>query len=401
MKCLFGMVRAFTAVAWLGPLAMAQSTWVVPTGADLTSYIQAATPGDTLVLGAEHPSFFLNKGLNLIGNGTQIMPRSANDTTQVVVPTGQRASLHQLTVGIVWMPLIGDYWNNSLVLSGDVLMQSCQASSYLAPVRVNAGNVQLRDCTMLGAFGSAGLILIGGTCSLVGSAVYGANGANGLTNYDGGPGILVLGGNLWISGSQVDGGDVGYVGGDPSLLCKPALVVNGGTVQVAGSTLRGGDGAWGYYSNTYGSPAIQVFQGVVNQARNTLTLGYGPIGSGPTVGNVLPEPRLVGIRSTGTLALGATFTVQSTAGSAQMPLVVAANLQSNVGMHPLVAQPVLDGNGLVVQTLAAAPTPGAVVSSTTTIPNLVALRGVCVSWQAFQWTGGLVQASAIVGEIVN
>ena len=54
------------------------------------------------------------------------------------------------------------------------------------------------------------------------------------------------------------------------------------------------------------------------------------------------------------------------------------------------------GNGLVVQTLAVAPTPGTVVSTTTPVPNLVALRGVGVSWQAFQWTGGLVQASAIV-----
>jgi hypothetical protein len=29
------------------------------------------------------------------------------------------------------------------------------------------------------------------------------------------------------------------------------------------------------------------------------------------------------------------------------------------------------------------------------------LRGVCVAWQAFQWTGSVFQASAIVAGVVN
>ncbi|MBL8736321.1 MAG: hypothetical protein JNL12_07850, partial [Planctomycetes bacterium] len=57
-----------------GSLA-AQTTWVVPNQADLTSYIAQASPGDTLLLGAQHSGFVLDKGLTLrpqSGGRTQI-----------------------------------------------------------------------------------------------------------------------------------------------------------------------------------------------------------------------------------------------------------------------------------------------------------------------------------------
>lgn len=89
-------------------------------------------------------------------------------------------------------------------------------------------------------------------------------------------------------------------------------------------------------------------------------------------------------------------------GPAQLPLFVAASLAPSAGAHPLVAQPVLGGgNGLLIQLTVLASAPGALATTATTVPNNPALRGVCVAWQAFQWTGSVFQASAIVAGVVN
>jgi len=402
MNMMLEVGRVVAAAACLAGVGMAQSTWIVPNDADLTSYIQAAAPGDTLMLGSSHPNFTLTKGLNLIGNNTQILPEAATPQTVVAVPAGQRASLSGLVIALGYSPPF-QLWSGTLDLSGDITVQNCTATSFTAPVRVRQGHVVLRDCTLQGSRGSTGLIVEGGTCSVVNSILRGSNALQEYQgpSYNAGPGVVILGGNVWLTNVQVKGGNLGTIYGQPSLSGSPGLVVNGNaTVQVTQSTLTGGDGAF-YITPIYAWPAIQAGSGVVFETGNTLSFGQGPTQGGPAVGNVQSAPSLVGLRSVGSLALGATFTLQATAGPAQMPLCVAASLASSAGMHPLAAQPVLgNGNGLVIQFVAVAPAPGAVVSTATTVPNITALRGVCVSWQAFQWTGSLVQASAIVGGVV-
>lgn len=90
-------------VTWLGTGALAQTTIVVPNNADLAPYIAAASPGDALVLAAKHPCFTLNKGLQLVGNGTVIDPVAPAITT-LQIPPGQRARLSglQFPFGIDW-----------------------------------------------------------------------------------------------------------------------------------------------------------------------------------------------------------------------------------------------------------------------------------------------------------
>jgi hypothetical protein len=289
-------------------------------------------------------------------------------------------------------------------IRGDVTLQAVSGTSYVtAPVTVFSGAVLMRNCTMTGDHGAPGLSVQGGTCSVVACTMQGSDGLQLYQgpDFDGAPGLSVSGGNVWLMGSQVRGGHLGWIYGVPALNNQPALVVSGNaTVHVAQSTLVGGNGD----AYVPGSPAIEVISGVVRQARNTLTPGATqttpPVPA--TVGNVQAAPDLVGLAASGSLTVGGTFTLLATVGPAQLPLFVAASLAPSAVAHPLVAQPVLSGgNGLLIQLTVLAPAPGALATTATTVPNNPALRGVCVAWQAFQWTGSVFQASAIVAGVVN
>lgn len=383
--------------------APAQATIIVPNGASLAPYIAAASPGDTLLLGATHPNFTLNKGLNLFGSSTVIQPAQYAPLTTVQIPAGERACLSGLQfpfgVDIGSMSL----WGSSMQIRGDVRLENCSFSTMQGAMTVSGGNVLLRSCQLYADFGGDPLLVTGGVCSVIDTTATGNDGQQvyQIGSHDASPGIRQTGGTLWIAHSTLTGGDVGFIYGQPSLAGKPALLVSGGTAFVVDSTLTGGAGMQFMGFPVPAFPAIQAV-GLVEHARCTLIGGAGFPQAPPTAGNATAAPNLLAIRASGSMNQGATFQVQATAGASGQILVIAASLETSASPSLLAAQPVLGGGAnLMVQAVAVAPANGSTVSSSLVVPVNPALRGVYVTWQAFQWDSPLVQASPMVGSAVH
>ncbi|MCC7062929.1 MAG: hypothetical protein IT456_09010 [Planctomycetes bacterium] len=392
-------------VAFALPVSvMAQTTITVPNGADLAPYIAAAAPGDTLLLGARHPNFTLNKGLHLVGNGTVIEPQQASQLSTVQIPGGQRACLSNLQFPI-WANLGSSYlWGSEMLIHGDVRLEGCSFSTMYGAMTVSGGNVLLRNCQLYADFGGDPLLVTGGVCSVIGTTATGNDGLQVymLGSHDASPGIRQTGGTLWIAHSTLLGGDVGDLYGQPVLSGKPALLVSGGTAFVVDSTLTGGAGTQYMGFPVPAKSAIQALGGQVGYARCNLFGGAGSPPAPPTTGNATSVPNLLAIQATGTMNQGSTFQIQATAGASGQILAIAASLETSVSTNPLAAQPVLGGGtNLIVQTVAAAPANGSIVTSSLSVPAIPALRGIFVTWQAFQWDSPLVQASPLVGSVVH
>lgn len=386
----------------LSTAALAQATISVPNGADLGPYIAAASPGDTLLLGATHPNFTLNKGLNLFGGGTSIAPAQYSPLTTLQIPAGQRACLSGLQFPFGLDVGSMSLWGSNMLIHGDVRLENCSFSTMQGAMTVSGGTVLLRSCQLYADFGGDPLLVTGGVCSVIDTTATGNDGAQVymMGDHDGSPGIRQTGGTLWIAHSTLTGGDVGYIYGQPSLAGKPALLVSGGTAFVVDSTLTGGAGTQYMGFPVPAFPAIQA-GGQVMHARCNLIGGAGSPPAPPTIGNATAAPNLLAIRATGSMTQGSTFQVQAKAGASGQILVIAASLETSALPNPFAAQPVLGGGtNLVVQTVAAAPPNGSTVTSSLTVPVNPALRGLFVTWQAFQWDSPLVQASPLVGSAV-
>lgn len=382
---------------------LAQATISVPNGASLAPYIAAAAPGDTLLLGATHPNFTLNKGLNLFGNGTTIQPQQYAPLTSLQIPAGQRACLSNLQFPFGADVSTMSLWGSNMQIQGDVRLENCSFSTMQGAMTVSGGTVLLRSCQLYAGFGGDPLLVTGGVCSVIDSTATGADGAQVymMGDHDGSPGIRQTGGTLWIAHSTLTGGDVGFLYGQPVLDGKPALLVSGGRAFVVDSTLTGGAGTqfMGFPVPAY--PAIQA-GGPVSYARCNLIGGAGFPPAPPTAGNATAVPNLLAIRASGYMTQGNTFTIEATAGASGQILAIAASLETFASPNPMAAQPVLGGGtNLVVQAVAAAPGSGSLVLSSLAVPVDPALRGVYVTWQAFQWDNPLVQASPLVGSSVQ
>lgn len=379
----------------------AQTTITVPNGADLAPYIAAAAPGDTLLLAARHPSFTLNKGLHLLGNGTVIEPLVSTLST-VQIPAGQRACLTNLQFPI-WASLGSmSMWGSEVLIHGDVRLQGCSFSTMYGAMTVSGGNVLLHGCQLYADFGGDPLLVTGGVCSVIGTTAIGNDGLQVymLGSHDASPGIRQTGGTLWIAHSTLLGGDVGDLYGQPVLAGKPALLVSGGTAFVVDSTLTGGAGTQYMGFPVPAKSAIQAV-GPVSYARCNLVGGAGFPQAPPTTGNATSVPNLLSIQASGAMNQGSTFQIQATAGASGQILAIAASLETSASTNPLAGQPVLGGGAnLFVQTVAAAPANGSIVTSSLAVPTNPALRGIFVTWQAFQWDSPLVQASPLVGSVV-
>lgn len=391
-------------VAFALPVSvMAQTTITVPNGADLAPYIAAAAPGDTLLLGARHPNFTLHKGLHLVGNGTVIEPQQASQLSTVQIPAGQRACLSDLQFPILANLGNMSFMGSEVLIHGDVRLEGCSFSTMYRAMTVSGGNVLLRNCQLYADFGGDPLLVTGGVCSVIGTTATGNDGLQVymLGSHDASPGIRQTGGTLWIAHSTLIGGDIGFMFGQPVLSGKPALLVSGGTAFVVDSTLTGGAGAQYMGFPVPAHSAIEAV-GQVGYARCNLLGGAGSPPAPPTTGNATSVPNLLAIQATGTMNQGSTFQIQATAGASGQILAIAASLETSVSTNPLAAQPVLGGGtNLIVQTVAAAPANGSIVTSSLSVPAIPALRGIFVTWQAFQWDSPIVQASPLVGSVVH
>ena len=389
------LLRLTLAFAGTAAAVAAQATITVPNNAALAPYIAAAAPGDTLLLGASHPPFTLNKGLNVVGNGTAIVPPPGG-TTWVQIPAGQHASLHGITFATNADPITMTMWGSNLRLAGNVRLTSFNFLAWEGSCMVTSGNVLITACQFSTGWSGDPLLVTGGHCSVVSSQAIGCDGAQTTTGvHSGTAGIRQTGGTLLIAHSTIRGGNFGWIYGTPGLSGSAALVVHGGRAYVVDSTVQGGQS--GYYTAP-GYSAIEAYAPVAH-ARCNLVPG-SPLAA-PTTGPVTANPNLLAIRSTGALNQGYTLQVEAKAGASGQPLLIAVSLDTGATLHPLAEQPVLGGGAnLVIQTVAAAPANGSLVTASLAVPVNPALRGTLVTWQAFQGASPLVQASPMVGRAV-
>jgi hypothetical protein len=136
----------------------------------------------------------------------------------------------------------------------------------------------------------------------------------------------------------------------------------------------------------------------VRHARTSLS----GTGSATVTGNVVGDPRLVGMRLDQGFWRGATSTATATAGTASQPLVIVAGFDATPAAVPNVLGPVYGvAAGLFVTTLAA-PAAGAPVATAIAVPNAAGLVGVTLWLQALQFDGGATwSASPVVGGVVR
>ncbi len=376
----------------------AQTYWHVPGGANLTQAFAAAAPGDVMLLApGTYQRFSLTKGLSIVGPAViQAVPAGgAGSTTTVAVPAGQHARLVGLDFAEI--PSAG----HQLTVSGNVSLEDCQVgpADPGAPALGQLGGtlVMQRCLVRSGSWRGGGVWISDGTASLSDCVLHGAPGIVLSTwGIDSQPALHAAGGEVVLShvtavgGSGAPGSFTVY--SEPA---SPAVVATGAArVTLCDSSLAGGVPAGGA-----GAPAIASSSSVaVRHARTSLS----GTGSATVTGNVVGDPRLVGMRLDQGFWRGATSTATATAGTASQPLAIVAGFDATPAAVPNVLGPVYGvAAGLFVTTLAA-PAAGAPVATAIAVPNAAGLVGVTLWLQALQFDGGATwSASPVVGGVVR
>jgi len=394
----------------VGPL-VAQATWVVPNGADLAPYIAQAAPGDTLLLGAIHPLFSLQKGLTIrpASGRTTITLLGFNFACQIQVPAGQQAHLMELDFDSTsyWA------WNgmNPVTAAGLVGFEDCTfraspSSSGGAAVTVASGAVTFRGCSIEGVQRSHGLIVQSGVCSLVDCTLSGSPGLPaGFTYHSPGYAAWVSGGVLYASHSTFTPGASALTSASTPIGPAPGLLVFAGRAVVANCTIRGGNYPLGaaVMPPYTGASAIDVRSGAsASHARCTLLPGSGNPAGAPTIGNAVVDANLVGITSSGGLRLGTSWTVTATAGASGQLLGFAVWFDlAPTSLVPLVPEPAWGSPASALLVNLTVPGASVAVPYTVAIPNTSALVGTFLWTQAFQLELPRLRASAVAGGMLR
>lgn len=374
--------------------APAQTVWNISAGADLTQAFAAAAPGDVLQLApGRYSRFAMTKGLTVLGPAVieAVQAQGASIPSTVTVPAGQSA--HLLGLDFAAIPAAG----HSLSVSGSVSMEDCMLGpgDPGAPTLEAFGALVMQRCTVRGG----GMWVVGGTVSLSQCTLHGQP-ATVFSTWA----IPALAA-LHVAAGEVVGSHVTATGGQgapgsfwppmPLQPAAPAIAAFGNArVMVSDSSLAGGLGGGGI-----GAPAIANSSTVaVRHARSTLTGTNGQ----PSVGNVMVDARLVGMRCDRGLRLGAVSTVTATAGVAQQLLGILGGFDATPSSVFGVSGPVHGvAAGPILLTLAIPPA-GAPIATTVAVPTFTGLLGLDVWLQALQFDGiSLWTASPVVGGVVH
>lgn len=401
-----------------GSLA-AQTTWIVPNQADLAPYIAQANPGDTLLLGAYHPGFLLDKGLTLRPRSgrTQVywnlVPNPQFGSTTVQTPQGQRSQLVNIdfqSTGPLGPGQIG--YGHPVTATGTTSFEGCTFLSLgISGRAVTAnGNVTLRHCAATTSFGAIPLVVQGGACSAVRCQFTGAPAVSGMgiNNYQPMPGVKVSAGTFVAShctmtpGAAILDWSFGVPVGPTS-----GLIVDGGSAHLTDCTIHGAAFPSGFPSlpGPYdGAPAIWAPTGSATHARCTLLPGNGGFGApppAPTLGNASVDANLVGIDSSGPLATGTTWTATAKAGGSGQLLGFGLSFGLTPSTLPMVTEPLWMDPATAILVGFTNPAAGASVQAAITVPNVASVVGAELWCQALQLDGPWVRVSPLVGGIVQ
>lgn len=369
-------------------IGRAQTVWYPPNGADLTSWIAQAAPGDILQLASGHPSFTLNKGLTLVGPSGVLVtgggPFLQPPSIHVAVPAGQQARLVDLSLAGVSTGYA--ILMSQVVTSGNVSIERLTMQDGL--VSLGAGSVLMQDCQLTGSFGGTAVVSIqGATCEITSSTVTGGNSTSSFQGGGAQVAVDLFGGTLVASHMVATGGSSPLSLGPG----QPALRTTGGTAFLTDCTLTGGAGA-APVAGTQGSPALQAAGGV-SVARTNLVSGLNVLGVST---GFQQAPQMIGLALSSAPRRGQAFTASATTSGGQL-LGIVGGMVGTLNVVPAIVEPLLGQPQDLVTLVVSIPTAGVPVTANVTVPNQTALFGVGVWLQAIQLAGSEIRASAAAG----
>ncbi|MCU0864959.1 MAG: hypothetical protein MUC36_14310 [Planctomycetes bacterium] len=381
--------RSSLVVLLMAPTVLCQATWNVPLGGNLASFLSQASPGDILVLaaGGSYGPVTVNKGVTILGRGASV----SNPTFQV--PQGQKASLVDVVLS---HPGLG-FSNTLLILGG--LVELSAISSQAGPTSSGGSVVDVRGGEVVIQRFAGSLAVSGGRCWVTDSSLYGKRAEDlSVIQMPSSRALVQSGGEVLVSHCSIAGGNgvtyVPYGSGNPILTYVQASV---GIHQTAGvMRLTDCNVSGGHVPPFPGKVAIQA-TGTMSIARTVVVDGYL---AGTSSGFHLAE-EMVGITSTGTPILGATFTATAQAGTAQDLMGIVGGFRRGSSIVPPIVEPLFGDAAQLFTVAIGVPPAGGTLSTTVNVPNVVGLVGVEVWLQAVQVVGATIRASTVVGGTIR
>lgn len=390
--------------ALLASTLAAQTTWVVPNGADPDIYIAQASPGDTLQLSSQHPGFTLDKGLTVIGPADirHDTPPFNDISVYCTIPAGQRARFVGLRF-LGFLSTTGPGAGGDVHVDGEVSFEDCvwytqyvNGVAVAAALTVSSGAVEIVRCTIGAAYQTTALNLTGGHCSIADSVLDGANFLSGFS-FVPKPAIRQTAGSLVASRVTARGGYGGsnFQGSFINFDAAPAMAQTGGVARFSDSTFQGG-GQGSIFSLAKAAPALNGY-GQVHVARCQLVDGTSTQGlTGPNTGDV-PDPAMVGVSMTMPLRRAQSYSVVGTAGSSLGLFATIGTFDLAMTQGAPLVEPLYGTLGSHVVLTLAAPAAGQQVATNGSVPNAPSLVGATVWFQCLQLDGAAVRLSPVTG----
>jgi hypothetical protein len=402
--------------------AGAQATWTVTQPNGVQAAIQAAAPGDIILLpntgGApDYAPFTVDKGVTIRGDGCRIghaLPgiASPSGTLVVNVPVGQRAHLDGLDLSFSYSASMGNTGLRLVVGGGSVTMQRCTIRCRVGDaIQITAGTLLCQSCTIesacltnLGGVASAafagghGIVSNGASvflrdCTVRGSAlsVFWAGGLQ-FSFWSAGSGVVLDSGTLHAERTSFFGGH-GTVG--PGLFVHsgaPAIYAIGASrvwladgSATGGNSTNGSTGAAGLLNSSGFAADVEamVFQGGSPSGLGSL----GPVNAAPLARLAVTPPWQRGATST--------LTVR---GSASALFGLALALDPTPTVQPFAIEPLWISNSVWIT--AGLLDAGGVASLGVAVPNVPSLQHQVVWCQALSGFSLPLRATTPAGGLI-
>ena len=350
------------------PLA-AQTVWTVTAYEGIQAAVDAASPGDVVVLAnnggfPDYRGFTLTKGLTIRANGSRIgvRPQDSPNTITVAVPPGEVAHLVGLDLTYSYSPY-GTTGSKVMVQSGRVAFEDCILSCYyVPPLTINAGQVTVVRGTVqaLGYVSAPAIVATNAQLVLRDTTVVGSSATcqpPNCTPYPASPGVALTQSTLQAERTTFTGGSQNRTDsagtGQPAILATNSVLRLSDCTLTAGSTNPGlGNGGTALVNNGTTPAALRQTQLIPGQPN-------GSASSGP----IDPTAALVRLSVSGAWQRGVARTV-TVLGDANAPYGLWFASDPVATTRPEVVEPLwlltgpllafglLDANGTATSTIA-------------------------------------------------
>lgn len=388
--------------ALLGSALTAQSTWTVTSPTGVQAAIDAASPGDIILLPntggvVDYECFSVAKGVTIRGNGCRIGARSAASTLTalvVSVPSGQRAHLDGLDLGYGWHPQFGNVGTTLQVYGGTLTVQRCALRQRaLSAANIADADVGFENCTIwaeAGGYPGQGINAANARIELHDCSVRGAGATVVMFGLGGQPALYLVNSSVHAERTTIQGGGNTYP--NVGISAAEGIVMTGASrMWLADCAVVGGSSSF-----AGGMPALSNNTTTAVEVANT-TLQAGAPGGTAVFGPVTPAPLMrLALAPDFQRGTTSTFTFQGQP-NALYGLVIA--LDTAASFVPRIVEPIwfvngipivsglLDGNGAATHAVA--------------VPNVPALQYATIWGQAIGGNSLPLRASTAIGGMIR